>query len=253
TASVSADLWTLSYSGSSAPRQYVNPSTAAQPEPAQDTLASFDFKSGVNLSYSYQFQHDRNQPILGTSDDPTFPAAAETNPHIQQPSGGTQPGKLNINSAPASILRILRSSGDGVANLRIDQARGFWADPRVPYRDAELNGMLDLYDSDGDGVPDKRLNAGPWEPFDAPGPWDRWLAANQQSAQANPNSRMSGEKSTDDELRRKLNTALPQASFQNQTLESIINTIRDATGANIVVKWAPLSAAEVEKHTKVNL
>src|SRR5262249_41345884 len=83
TASVSSDLWVLVYNNNSTPKQFTCPSTADQPDPAQDTLAYFDFKSGVNLSYAYQFMHDRDRPILGTSDDPTFPIAADANPYIK--------------------------------------------------------------------------------------------------------------------------------------------------------------------------
>ena len=83
TASVSSDLWVLVYANNSTPKQFTCPSTADQVDLAQDTLAYFDFKSGVNLSYAYQFQHDRDRPILGTSDDPTFPIAADANPYIK--------------------------------------------------------------------------------------------------------------------------------------------------------------------------
>src|SRR5207244_102360 len=83
TPSPSADLWTVVYANNSTPKQFICPSTADQPDPAQDTLAYFDFKSGTNLSYAYQYQHDPDRPILGTSDDPTFPIAADANPYLK--------------------------------------------------------------------------------------------------------------------------------------------------------------------------
>ena len=92
TPSVSADLWTLVYANNSTPKQFNCPSTSDQPDPAQDTLAYFDFKSGNNLSYAYQFQHDPDRPIIGTSDDPTFPIAADANPYI----------KGDVNSTPTN-------------------------------------------------------------------------------------------------------------------------------------------------------
>jgi len=83
TPSVSSDLWTMVYANNSTPKQFICPSTGDVPDPAQDTLAYFDFQSGVNLSYAYQFQHDPDRPILGTSDDPTFPIAADANPYLK--------------------------------------------------------------------------------------------------------------------------------------------------------------------------
>lgn len=81
--SPTADLWMLVRANNSTPKQFNCPSTADVPDPAQDTLAYFDFSSGVNLSYAYQYQHDKDRNILGTSDDPTFPIAADANPYIK--------------------------------------------------------------------------------------------------------------------------------------------------------------------------
>ncbi|MEE8168936.1 MAG: hypothetical protein V3T70_00175, partial [Phycisphaerae bacterium] len=78
-----ADLWSLVRNNNSTPKQFICPSTADQPDPAQDTLAYFDFNSGANLSYAYQYQHSINRPILGTADDPTFPIAADSNPYFK--------------------------------------------------------------------------------------------------------------------------------------------------------------------------
>lgn len=83
TPSVTADLWILIRANNTTPKQFICPSTADQPDPAQDTLAYFDFQSGQNLSYAYHYQHNINRPILGTADDPTFPIAGDSNPYIK--------------------------------------------------------------------------------------------------------------------------------------------------------------------------
>jgi len=81
--SPTADLWVLIRANNATPKLFLCPSTSDVPDPAQDNLAYFDFFSGVNLSYAYQFQHDIDRPILGSADDPTFPIAADANPYIK--------------------------------------------------------------------------------------------------------------------------------------------------------------------------
>lgn len=82
--SVTADLWMLIRANNTTPKQFTCPSTADQPDPAQDQLAYYDFFSGVNLSYAYQYQHSTTaRKIIGTSDDPTFPVAADSNPYVK--------------------------------------------------------------------------------------------------------------------------------------------------------------------------
>lgn len=78
-----ADLWMLVRTNNSTPRQFICPSTDDRPDPASDVLAYFDFASGVNLSYAYQYMHHENRPALRTSDDPTLPLAADANPYIK--------------------------------------------------------------------------------------------------------------------------------------------------------------------------
>lgn len=90
--SVTADLWVMIRANNTTPKQFICPSTADQPDPAQDQLAYFDFASGVNLSYAYQYQHDPDRPILGTSDDPTFPIAADANPYVKGAVTSTEQG-----------------------------------------------------------------------------------------------------------------------------------------------------------------
>lgn len=81
--SVTADLWVMVRANNTTPKQFICPSTGDNPDPAQDILSYFDFLSGPNLSYAYQWMHSQNRPILGTSDDPTLPIAADANPYIK--------------------------------------------------------------------------------------------------------------------------------------------------------------------------
>jgi prepilin-type N-terminal cleavage/methylation domain-containing protein len=81
--SPTADLWIMIRQNNATPKLFICPSTSDQPDPAQDTLVYFDFSSGVNLSYAYQYQHSSSRPIMGSSDDPTIPIAADANPYIK--------------------------------------------------------------------------------------------------------------------------------------------------------------------------
>jgi len=81
--SPTADLWIMIRNNNTTPKQFICPSTADNPDPAQDILSYYDFLSGSNLSYAYQYQHAQNRPILGTADDPTFTIAADANPYIK--------------------------------------------------------------------------------------------------------------------------------------------------------------------------
>lgn len=81
--SPTADLWMLVRSNNTTPKQFMCPSTIDVPDPAQDTLAYFDFASGVNLSYAYQYMHNEKRPAIGPMDDPTLPLLADANPYIK--------------------------------------------------------------------------------------------------------------------------------------------------------------------------
>ncbi len=80
--SVTVDLWTLVRANNTTPKQFICPSTTNQPDPAQDTTAYYDFLGPNNLSYAYQYQHDPNRKLIGTSSEPIFPVMADTNPYI---------------------------------------------------------------------------------------------------------------------------------------------------------------------------
>lgn len=83
TPSPTADLWAVVHANNTTPTQLICPSTRDLPDPAQDTLAYFDFRSGNNLSYAYQYMHDPDVGVLGTSDDPMMPILADANPYIK--------------------------------------------------------------------------------------------------------------------------------------------------------------------------
>ena len=83
--SLAVDLWTLNRAGNQVPKQFVVPSTTAQPDPSQDTTAFYNFLARPNLSYSYQYQHDPNRVAAGTSAEPVFPVMADANPYVGLP------------------------------------------------------------------------------------------------------------------------------------------------------------------------
>jgi len=81
--SPTVDMWTIVRAGNSTPKQFICPSTTDQPDPAQDTTAYYDFATMNNLSYAYQYQHDKDRKLVGTSSEPTFPFMADANPYIK--------------------------------------------------------------------------------------------------------------------------------------------------------------------------
>lgn len=87
--SVTTDLWTLVRQNNTTPKQFICPSTTDVPDPAQDSLAYYDFLQINNLSYGYQYQHDPNRQIIGTSSEPIFPVMADANPYIKGNVGTT--------------------------------------------------------------------------------------------------------------------------------------------------------------------
>jgi prepilin-type N-terminal cleavage/methylation domain-containing protein len=87
--SPTVDLWSLVRQNNTTPKQFICPSTTDSPDPAQDSLAYYDFESARNLSYGYQFQHDPNRPQIGTSSEPTFPVMGDANPYVKGNVGTT--------------------------------------------------------------------------------------------------------------------------------------------------------------------
>ncbi len=92
TPSPTVDLWALIRATYITPRQFICPSTTGIPDPATDTSAYYDFAGATNLSYAYQFQHDRDFPPIGTSSFPLLPLMADANPYIK---GGITAGIKN--------------------------------------------------------------------------------------------------------------------------------------------------------------
>ena len=81
--SPTVDMWSVVKSNNSTPKQFICPSTIDTQDPAQDTTVYFDFLAANRLSYAYQYQHDPNRQIIGTSSEPTFPVMADGNPYVK--------------------------------------------------------------------------------------------------------------------------------------------------------------------------
>lgn len=81
--SPTVDLWTVVRANNTTPKQFICPSTTDTPDPAQDTTAYYDFLGPTNLSYAYQYQHDEDRRIIGTSSEPSFPFMADANPYLK--------------------------------------------------------------------------------------------------------------------------------------------------------------------------
>ena len=81
--SPTVDLWALVRANNTTPRQFICPETNDKPDPARDPTDYFDFLGPEHLSYAYQFQHDRDRRVLGTSSEPIFPLMADANPYIK--------------------------------------------------------------------------------------------------------------------------------------------------------------------------
>ncbi|MBN2560815.1 MAG: type II secretion system protein [Phycisphaerae bacterium] len=89
--SPTTDLWVLLRRSHTVPKQFICPSTTDIEDPAQDTMAYYDFLAGgtsfpargSHLSYGYQYQHDPNRAILGIGSEPIFPVLADGNPYLK--------------------------------------------------------------------------------------------------------------------------------------------------------------------------
>lgn len=81
--SPTVDMWTVVRANNTTPKQFICPSTTDTPDPAQDTTAYYDFLGPTNLSYAYQYQHDADRRIIGTSSEPSFPFMADANPYVK--------------------------------------------------------------------------------------------------------------------------------------------------------------------------
>ena len=81
--SPTVDLWALVRANTVMPKHFICPETNDKPDPARDVTAYFDFLGPEHLSYAYQFQHDRDRRVLGTTSEPIFPLMADANPYIK--------------------------------------------------------------------------------------------------------------------------------------------------------------------------
>ncbi len=99
--SPTVDMWTIVRANNTTPKQYICPSSPDIQDPAQDTSVYFDFSGPGNLSYAYQYQHDLNRRVVGTSSEPTFPVLADGNPYIKGGYSGSSPTLLNDRNSAA--------------------------------------------------------------------------------------------------------------------------------------------------------
>ncbi len=84
TPSPTIDMWSVIRANNTTPKQFICPSTTDAPDPyAMDPTAYYDFLGPASLSYSYQFQHDPDRRLIGTSSEPTFPLMADANPYVK--------------------------------------------------------------------------------------------------------------------------------------------------------------------------
>ncbi len=93
--SPTVDLWMVVRGKYCMSKQFICPSTADTPDPANDTSVYYDFYAPQHLSFAYQYQHDLNRKTIGTHSEPTFPVLADANPYIKGGLGGASPTLIN--------------------------------------------------------------------------------------------------------------------------------------------------------------
>jgi len=81
--SPTVDMWAVVRAQNTTPSLFICPWTDDEPDPALWTPDYYDFLSAQNLSYAYQYQHDPDRRIIGTSSEPSFPLMADANPYIK--------------------------------------------------------------------------------------------------------------------------------------------------------------------------
>jgi prepilin-type N-terminal cleavage/methylation domain-containing protein len=132
--SPTVDMWAVIYANNTTPKQFICPSTTDVPDPAQDTTAYYDFEGKINLSYGYQFQHDEDRRIVGTSSEPTFPFMADANPYVK---GGVQ-GSLSLD-------RMSRYRGNSANHTNREGQNVLYQDSHVSFEkgpDVGLSGNI---------------------------------------------------------------------------------------------------------------
>lgn len=132
TPSVTVDMWTVIRANNTTPKQFNCPSTTDTPDPAQDTTAYYDFVGGPNVSYGYQYQHDPNRRIIGTSSEPIFPIMADGNPYIK----GGQASGVSIDQDRQSNFR-----GNSLNHTNREGQNVLYQDGHVSFEKGPDNGL----------------------------------------------------------------------------------------------------------------
>jgi prepilin-type N-terminal cleavage/methylation domain-containing protein/prepilin-type processing-associated H-X9-DG protein len=116
TPSPTVDMWTVVRANNTTPKQFICPSTTDVPDPAQDTAAYYDFLCPANLSYSYQYQHDPDRRLVGTSSEPNFPFMADANPYLKGGVSGTllNPQTDRVQSTRGNSVNHTNREGENV-------------------------------------------------------------------------------------------------------------------------------------------
>ncbi len=81
--SPTVDMWAVLRANNTTPADFICPRTKDGPDPAPYPADYYDFLSPDNLSYAYQYQHDPDRRVIGTSSEPGFPILADGNPYIK--------------------------------------------------------------------------------------------------------------------------------------------------------------------------
>lgn len=81
--SPTVDLWYSLRNNIVRTDKYVCPWTNDEPDPALWPPDYYDFLSPNNLSYAYQYQHDPDRRVVGTSSAPDTVVLADSNPYIK--------------------------------------------------------------------------------------------------------------------------------------------------------------------------
>jgi len=132
--SPTVDMWAVVRAGFTTPKQFLCPSTTDVSDPAQDTSVYYDFYSSGNLSFAYQYQHDPNFRVLGTTSDPTFPVLADANPYIK---GGVQ--------TPLADDRTSGSRGNSVNHTNREGQNVLFLDSHANFEKAPDCGLSGKY------------------------------------------------------------------------------------------------------------
>lgn len=125
------DMWTVVRANNTTPKQFICPSTTDSADPAQDTTAYYDFLSKQNLSYAYQYQHDEDRRVIGSSSEPTFPFMADANPYL----------KGNETTVPLPTDRTGNARGNSKNHTNREGQNVLFQDGHVTFEKGPDNGL----------------------------------------------------------------------------------------------------------------